>query len=91
MKSDLWTRDFDGSGKPGERCVPAADEELKSGTPAVTRPQWSLALPMMTLQRPLGSRPLDSSGRWDQIFFGYTDCCVPTSAGEMDLKSIEIV
>ncbi|KAH6773534.1 hypothetical protein C2S52_003575 [Perilla frutescens var. hirtella] len=67
MKSDLWTRDFDGFGKSGERGVPAAGEELKSDTPAVTRPQRPLALSMMALQRcqrPLGSRPLDSSGRW---------------------------
>ncbi|KAH6760845.1 Tetratricopeptide repeat superfamily protein [Perilla frutescens var. frutescens] len=53
MKSDLQTRDFDGFGKPGERGVPAAGEELKSGTPAVTRPQRPLALPMMALQWPL--------------------------------------
>ncbi|KAH6810412.1 hypothetical protein C2S51_024174 [Perilla frutescens var. frutescens] len=50
MKSDLWTRDFDGFGKPGECCVPAAGEELKSGTPAVTRPQRPLVLPVMALQ-----------------------------------------
>ncbi|KAH6772856.1 hypothetical protein C2S51_011260 [Perilla frutescens var. frutescens] len=61
MKSDLWTQDFDGFGKPGERCVPAGGEELKSGTPAVTQPQRSLALPMMALQRPLGA-----SDRWEQ-------------------------
>ncbi|KAH6807846.1 hypothetical protein C2S51_028954 [Perilla frutescens var. frutescens] len=61
MKSDLQTRDFDGFGKPGERGVPAAGEELKSGTSAITRPQRPLALPMMALQRPLGA-----SGRWDQ-------------------------
>ncbi|KAH6835802.1 Nucleic acid-binding [Perilla frutescens var. hirtella] len=53
MKSDLRTRDFNGFRKPGERCVPAAGEELKSGTPAVTRPQRPLAVPMMAL-----------SGRW---------------------------
>ncbi|KAH6801111.1 nuclease HARBI1-like protein [Perilla frutescens var. hirtella] len=41
-----------------ERCDPAAGEELKSGTPAVTRPQRPLALPMMALQRPLGARGL---------------------------------
>ncbi|KAH6792960.1 hypothetical protein C2S52_003437 [Perilla frutescens var. hirtella] len=68
MNSDLQTRGFDGFEKPSERGVPAADEELKSGTPAVTRPQRPLALPMMALQRPLGSRPLDSSGRWVQFF-----------------------
>ncbi|KAH6809192.1 hypothetical protein C2S51_026975 [Perilla frutescens var. frutescens] len=50
MKSDLQTRDFDGFGKPNERGVPAAGEELKSGTPAVTRSQRPLALTMMTLQ-----------------------------------------
>ncbi|KAH6763214.1 hypothetical protein C2S52_020647 [Perilla frutescens var. hirtella] len=60
MKSDLWTRDFDGFEKPSERCVPAVGEELKSDTPAVTRPQRPLALPMMALQWPLGA-----SGRWE--------------------------
>ncbi|KAH6776462.1 RAB GTPase-like protein A2B [Perilla frutescens var. hirtella] len=34
MKSDLWTRDFDGFKKPGVRCSAAAAEELNSGTPA---------------------------------------------------------
>ncbi|KAH6760858.1 hypothetical protein C2S51_017807 [Perilla frutescens var. frutescens] len=61
MNSNLQTRDFDGFEKPSERGVPAAGEELKSGTPAVTRPQRPLALPMMALQRPLGA-----NGRWDQ-------------------------
>ncbi|KAH6764524.1 hypothetical protein C2S51_015773 [Perilla frutescens var. frutescens] len=67
MNSDLQTRDFDGFEKPSERGVSAVGEELKSGTPAVNRPQRPLALPMMALERPLGSRPLDSSGRWVQF------------------------
>ncbi|KAH6808089.1 hypothetical protein C2S51_029197 [Perilla frutescens var. frutescens] len=74
MNSDLQTQDFGGFEKPSEHGVPAAGEELKSGTPTVTRPQRPLALPMMALQ--LGSRPLDSSGRWVQSFLPDTPIVV---------------
>ncbi|KAH6787760.1 hypothetical protein C2S52_007312 [Perilla frutescens var. hirtella] len=71
MKSDPWTRDFDGFGKSGERCIPAAGEALKSGTPAVTRPQRPLVLPMMALQRPLSASGHWEQGRWLPAVVGF--------------------
>ncbi|KAH6834915.1 transport/golgi organization-like protein [Perilla frutescens var. hirtella] len=106
MKSDPWTREFDGFEKPRDRCRIAA-AGIRTRAPQrllASSGRWSsmwvlsASLPAAAgFQRSLGSldstshRPLNSSGRWVQFFSGSTDRCVPSSAGKKDLKSIEII
>ncbi|KAH6771423.1 nuclease HARBI1-like protein [Perilla frutescens var. hirtella] len=69
MKSDLQTRDFDGFGKSGERCDPAAGGYTKLGLPAVARPngRWDItALNPAAAEVPSSANPaaIGSSDRW---------------------------
>ncbi|KAH6829886.1 mitogen-activated protein kinase kinase 3 [Perilla frutescens var. hirtella] len=50
MKSDLWTRDFDGFKKHGARCSAAAAEKLNSGTPATAGSAAEEISPLITFQ-----------------------------------------